>query len=105
MKKIYIAGILLILLTPLGLLAPSSAWGEWGLEEIKSMVGYVPPGMSRFSEVVKAILPGYSILGFSSSFLQSALGYIFSAVIGIGAILIIFSILGRTMGKPAKKDE
>lgn len=51
-----------LLLTPLGLLAPGSAWGEWGLDEIKSMIGYVPEGMSRFSEVIIAILPDYSIM-------------------------------------------
>lgn len=105
MKKVYIAAITIILLTPLGLLAPGSAWGEWGLEEIKSMVGYVPSGMSHFSEVIKAIFPDYSIPGFNNNFLQSALGYIFSAVVGIGTIIIIFAIFGRIMGKPAKKDE
>lgn len=105
MKKIYAIAVLIILLTPIGLLAPGSAWGEWGLDEIKSMIGYVPSGMSHFSEVIKAILPDYSIPGFSNNFLQSAVGYIFSAVVGIGTILIIFAILGRIMGKPAEKDE
>lgn len=104
MKKFYIAAIVIILLTPLGLLAPGSAWGEWGLDEIKNMIGYVPEGMSRFSEVIKAILPDYSIPGFDANFFQQALGYIFSAVIGIAAIVLIFAILGRIMGKPQKKN-
>ncbi|EGD53142.1 hypothetical protein TheetDRAFT_0158 [Thermoanaerobacter ethanolicus JW 200] len=104
MKKFYIAAIVIILLTPLGLLAPGSAWGEWGLDEIKSMIGYVPEGMNRFSEVIKAILPDYSIPGFDANFFQQALGYIFSAVVGIAAIVLIFAILGRIMGKPQKKN-
>ncbi|AEM77747.1 PDGLE domain-containing protein [Thermoanaerobacter wiegelii] len=104
MKKFYIAAIVIILLTPLGLLAPGSAWGEWGLDEIKSMIGYVPKGMNRFSEVIKAILPDYSIPGFDSNFFQQAIGYIFSAIVGIAAILLIFAILGRIMGKPQKKN-
>ena len=104
MKKFYIAAIVIILLTPLGLLAPGSAWGEWGLDEIKNMIGYVPEGMNRFSEVIKAILPDYSIPGFDVNFFQQALGYIFSAVIGIAAIVLIFAILGRIMGKPQKKN-
>ncbi|KHO61371.1 MULTISPECIES: PDGLE domain-containing protein [Thermoanaerobacter] len=104
MKKFYIAAIVIILLTPLGLLAPGSAWGEWGLDEIKSMIGYIPEGMNRFSEVIKAILPDYSIPGFDANFFQQALGYIFSAVVGIAAIVLIFAILGRIMGKPQKKN-
>ncbi|ADD01536.1 PDGLE domain-containing protein [Thermoanaerobacter sp. CM-CNRG TB177] len=104
MKKFYIAAIVIILLTPLGLLAPGSAWGEWGLDEIKNMIGYVPEGMNRFSEVIKAILPDYSIPGFDANFFQQALGYIFSAVVGIAAIVLIFAILGRIMGKPQKKN-
>lgn len=104
MKKFYIAAIVIILLTPIGLLAPGSAWGEWGLDEIKNMIGYVPEGMNRFSEVIKAILPDYSIPGFDANFFQQALGYIFSAVVGIAAIVLIFAILGRIMGKPQKKN-
>jgi len=104
MKKFYIAAIVIILLTPLGLLAPGSAWGEWGLDEIKSMIGYIPEGMNRFSEVIKAILPDYSIPGFDANFFQQALGYIFSAVVGIAAIVLIFAILGRIMGKTQKKN-
>ncbi|AAM24895.1 cobalt/nickel transport protein [Caldanaerobacter subterraneus subsp. tengcongensis MB4] len=104
MKKFYIAAIVIILLTPLGLLAPGSAWGEWGLDEIKSMIGYVPEGMNRFSEVIKAILPDYSIPGFDANFFQQALGYIFLAVVGIAAIVLMFAILGRIMGKPQKKN-
>ena len=34
-KNIIISFGVLILLTPLGLLAPGSAWGEWDLGEIK----------------------------------------------------------------------
>ncbi|WP_028992120.1 PDGLE domain-containing protein [Thermoanaerobacter thermocopriae] len=104
MKKFHIAAIVIILLTPLGLLAPGSAWGEWGLDEIKNMIGYVPEGMNRFSEVIKAILPDYSIPGFDANFFQQALGYIFSAIVGIAAIVLIFAILGRIMGKPQKKN-
>ncbi|SNX53479.1 PDGLE domain-containing protein [Thermoanaerobacterium sp. RBIITD] len=105
MKKLYIAAAIIILLTPIGLIAPGTAWGEWGLDEIRNMVGYIPEGMGRFSEVIKAILPDYSIPGFSNNFLQSAVGYIFSAVVGIGTILIIFFILSKIMGKTEGKNE
>ncbi|MEW9082497.1 MAG: cobalamin biosynthesis protein, partial [Caldanaerobacter subterraneus] len=56
------------------------------------------------SEVIKAILPDYSIPGFDANFFQQALGYIFLAVVGIAAIVLMFAILGRIMGKPQKKN-
>ncbi|MDI6604774.1 MAG: PDGLE domain-containing protein [Thermoanaerobacteraceae bacterium] len=105
MKNLYIIFAIIILLTPLGLLAPGGAWAEWGTDEVQKMVGYVPAGMNRFSEVMKAVLPDYSIPGFDQSFLQQALGYIFSAVVGIAVILIVFAILKMVMGKPSEKNE
>ena len=37
------AGIgVLILLTPIGALAPGTAWGEWGGAELKAAIGYAP---------------------------------------------------------------
>jgi hypothetical protein len=99
MKKYIPAFIILILLTPLGLLAPGTAWGEWGLDEIKTKLGFVPQGMSRFSEVVKAIFPDYSVPGLDHNFFQSAVGYILSAVIGIGLIALFFGLFSKLCKK------
>ncbi|SHF46606.1 cobalt/nickel transport protein [Caldanaerobius fijiensis DSM 17918] len=99
MKKFIIAAVVILLLTPLGLLAPGTAWGEWGLEEIKSKIGFVPAGMKQFSEIVKAILPDYSLPGFDKNFFQLSLGYIFSAIVGIGIIFIVYKIFERVMVK------
>jgi hypothetical protein len=104
-KKFLIAAIVLILLTPIGLLAPGSAWGEWGLDEIKSMVGYIPSGMKHFSDTIKALFPDYSIPGFDKNFLQLSIGYIFSAVVGIAVIALVFFILSKIMGKSEEKNE
>ena len=105
MKKapVIVFTVALILLTPLGLLAPGSAWGEWGLDEIKRKIGFVPQGMRHFNEIVKNLLPDYGIPGFDKSFLQSALGYIFSAVVGIAVIALVFWLLAKLV--PEKKGE
>ena len=95
MKKLMLGFIVLILLTPLGLLAPGTAWGEWGVEEIQQMKGFVPQGMNRFSEVVKAIFPDYSIPGLDHNFFQSAVAYIFSALTGIALIALFFCIFAQ----------
>lgn len=103
-KSLYIIFAIIILLTPLGLLAHGGAWAEWGIDEVKNMVGYVPEGMSRFSEIIKGVLPDYGIPGFDKNFLQSSVGYIISAVVGIAIIVIVFAILGNFLGKTSKKN-
>lgn len=102
MKKAIFGAVVIILLTPLGLLAPGSAWGEWGLDEIKQKVGFIPAGMQHFSQVVTNLLPDYGISGFDKNFFQSALGYILSAIVGIAAIAGIFWLLGKLI--PAKEN-
>jgi cobalt/nickel transport system permease protein len=37
----------LILLTPIGALAPGTAWGEWGSEELKAAIGYAPANLEK----------------------------------------------------------
>ena len=103
MKKIMIAFVVLVVLTPLGLLAPGSAWGEWDLSEIKEKVGFIPQGMARFNEIIRHILPDYGIAGFDKNFLQSALGYILSAVVGIAVIALIFWLIAKLV--PEKKEK
>lgn len=95
MKKLIPGFILLVLLTPLGLLTPGTAWGEWGLEEINGKAGFIPQGMQRLSELMKVILPDYGIPGFDKSFWQAAVGYIFSAMVGITVIALVFWLFAK----------
>ncbi len=94
-KAIYGLIVALICLTPLGLLATGTAWGEWGTDEIKNVVsggnalGYVPQGMKNgFS--FAAIMPDYSLNG-----LSEIAGYILSAVAGVAILLILFKIISN----------
>lgn len=103
-KRVFIIFTFLVLLTPLGLLAPGSAWGEWGLDEIKGMIGYIPKGMNRFSEIIKPIIPDYSLPGLDKNFFQLSVGYIVSALIGIAIIVILFMVLGRFLGRNTEKN-
>lgn len=85
---------ILIAATPLGLLATGDAWGEWGLEDLAQMVGYEPAGMATGWEW-SSFMPDYAI-----GSLPEWLGYILSAVIGAGLLVIIFRLLGSA-AKPA----
>ena len=67
-KKLWIGIAVLALLSPLGLIIPSllgagGAWGEWGAEEFKKLIGYVPEGMGKLGHVWKSPLPNYTVPG------------------------------------------
>ena len=88
-KPLYVIIGILILFTPLGLLANGTAWGEWGTEEIKNFIGFVPKGMDDGFNF-KALIPDYNLGN-----VQEYLGYIISALLGVIIILIIFKILSK----------
>lgn len=94
-RSIYAFIIGLICLTPLGLLAAGTAWGEWGSDEISSVVtggkalGYIPKGMkSGFN--FSSLMPDYSVKG-----LPDNIGYILSAVAGVAILLIVFRLIAN----------
>lgn len=99
-KAVYGLLAALICLTPLGLLATGTAWGEWGADEINGVVsggnvlGFVPEGMTKgFS--FEAIMPDYAVSG-----LPEVAGYILSAVAGVAILIIVFKVLSSL-----KKDK
>lgn len=83
----------LICLTPLGLLASGTAWGEWGTEELAGLTGYTPGGMESGLSF-SALLPDYSVTG-----LPEAAGYLISAAVGAAILVIVFKLIAG-----AKKD-
>lgn len=96
----------IVLLTPLGLLAPGGAWGEWGAEEVEQLVGFVPSGMGSLISFWSAPIPDYAIPGLEDSFASQSLGYILSAAVGVGLVGLaswLFGRLGRgkRLGRPS----
>lgn len=83
-KPIYALLIGMIILVPLGLLSAGTAWGEWGITEIKERVGYIPQGMKEGFDF-SSLIPEYYVSG-----IPKISGYIVSAVIGV--ILIFISV-------------
>lgn len=90
-RKLWTALILVALVSPLGLYLPTimqagSAWGEWGLEEIRHMIGYAPAGMERHAGIWKAPFPDYGLPGQEKApASHPGLSYIVSAFVGIAA--------------------
>jgi hypothetical protein len=83
MRNFAIGLVLLIILAPLGLLAVGETFGEWGPEEIKEKLGFVPPGLEQLSGIWNAPLPDYAFPGGGESMTVAAAAYIMSALIGV----------------------
>jgi cobalt/nickel transport system permease protein len=85
--------VVLAFATPLGLLAAGTAWGEWGADELKDMLGYVPKGLKGIGDFWKAPLPDYGVPG-----MGNVAGYILSALIGLAVISVLVWLLARWIG-------
>jgi hypothetical protein len=95
-RYLWMALGVLIVLSPLGLLATGTAFGEWGMDELSKEIGYIPAGLQQFADVwTYALFPDYSVPGLAGTFFHSAGGYIFSAVLGAGLAAGIMILLGR----------
>jgi cobalt/nickel transport system permease protein len=104
-KPLWIALALLMVLTPLGILAAGSAWGEWTPQdfgnpaartEIAAASGHMAPpvappaGMGRLASFWTAPMPRYA-----PPFLKSAgFGYLLSAIAGTGVTILVFLLAG-----------
>ncbi len=91
-----IALLILTVLVPLGLLATGETFGEWGADELKEKLGYVPQGIESLGSIWSAPIPDYSLPGMES-FTESALAYILSALIGVVICAGILYIIGKKL--------
>ncbi len=89
---------IIIFLTPLGLLATGTAYGEWSTDELAEVLGFVPGGLARFADFWQgALLPDYGIPGMTATFMHSAVGYIVSAVIGVVLVVGITMLFAKVV--------
>ena len=103
-KPLWIGLAALMILTPLGLLAAGTAWGEWSAEDFakpemrdqiaaasqnQTAPAAAPEGLAKLSTVWTAPIPDYA-----PPFMHSAeFGYILSAMFGAGLIIAIFLLI------------
>jgi cobalt/nickel transport system permease protein len=111
-RRLWLGLAALMIASPLGLLAAGTAWGEWGVEdfanpatrvEILNASGQVAPpeaapqGLERLASLWTAPIPDYA-----PSFMHSAsFGYILSAMLGSGLILLAFLLISRFASRKA----
>jgi len=90
-------------LSPLGLLLPEHfkagpAWGEWGVDEIRELTGYLPKGLEKLANLWEAPVSDYTFKAWGQKRpADLSLTYILSAIIGVmvcaGVMLLIAKFL------------
>jgi cobalt/nickel transport system permease protein len=104
-RSLWIGLAILMILSPLGLLAAGTAWGEWAPEDFNNpavrqeiqagSINQAPPeqapqGLDQLSSFWSAPIPGYAPPWMHSE----SFGYIMSALVGAGLIILAFFLIG-----------
>jgi len=108
-RKLWLGLGLLILLSPAGVILPEAfnangAWGEWRVEELQRMQDSVPAKLAQLNGLWKALLPDYAIPGMNEPW-QLGLGYVGSAVLGAGLILVLAFGLGKRLSCAERQQD
>ncbi len=98
MRNFAIGLALLIILAPLGLLAVGETFGEWGSDELKEKLGYVPRGLDGLSSLWSAPIPDYAFSG-NESWTGAVAAYILSAIIGVAVCVGILYLIGKRVAR------
>lgn len=101
--KLWIGLGIIILLTPLGLIAQGTAWGEWGSDEMMKMLGFIPEGFKRLRGLWKAPIADYSLSGWNEHPIKASIIYILSAIVGIGAAVAFIFGIGKLLVSKEEK--
>ncbi len=106
-KKLWIGLLVMALLTPLGILLPQrlnaeGAWGEWGIDKLEKLLGFVPEGLKKLTDIWKAPISNYNFGAEGASKTLRVVSYIASGFLGIGVCVLIVFIISRFMAKHGK---
>lgn len=108
-KKMFYLFALLLIWTPVGLVTPGVAYGEWipeqGFDKLPG-VGYLPQGVDELSRLWKAPLQFYQLPWVSQTapVSQQAPGYIFSGAVGVLVVIGATWLLGKLLARREQSD-
>jgi hypothetical protein len=106
-KKLWLWLFIMALLSPIGIVLPEKfgaedAWGEWGLDALKKLLGYVPEGLKKTADIWSAPIPDYNLGGEGALLTAKILSYIVSGIIGIILASVVMIIISRYLFKNEK---
>ncbi len=108
-RKLWTGIAILAILTPLGLVLPKlfgagGAWGEWSIDELRRLLGFVPAGMEQSGQQWNAPLAGYAVSD-RTGFFHEGLGYVLSALLGVAAVALVAGALVRILRRRNNRRE
>ena len=106
-KRLWTGLLIMALLSPLGILIPEifnsgGAWGEWGADTLEKLLGYVPEGLKKHTDLWKAPVPDYNLGGEDTSMPARVISYVASGIIGILAVVMVIYVISKIMVKNEK---
>lgn len=109
-RRLWWGLLILLLISPLGLILPGAfqsgpAWGEWGSEELQKMLGFLPEGFRKIGNLWPAPVPEYSLKNLGGQGWTKGLAYLLSGALGVGAILIVSFLLGKTLTRKNQRGK
>lgn len=103
-RALWVGLAALLVITPIGLLAPGTAWGEWGAEKLASLgLSFIPKGLEQLSGLWSAPMRDYDVAGVGNINLAYLLSGVVGVLITIGVVWL-FSLL-VTSGKKITQEE
>jgi cobalt/nickel transport system permease protein len=94
----------LVILTPLGLLAQGTAFGEDAPDELKDKLGLskIPEGLNKYNEFWRnTLFPDY---GFASG-QHPVVSYLVSAVVGIVIVGLVIFVIAKLIAAAANRGD
>jgi cobalt/nickel transport system permease protein len=103
-RRLWILLAVLVVLVPLGLLAPGSAFAEWSASQLETLFGMTPPaGLTSLEGLYNAPLSGYSVPG-ATTFTQLSLAYVLAAAIGVSILGLCLFAFYRVKSRSIVSD-
>lgn len=94
-RNIIIVLAVLVVLTPIGLIASGETFGEWNAQVLKEKIGYLPSGFGSLSGMWNAPMAEYGIPGLGNA----TVGYLLSAIVGVLICVGALYVFGKLVVK------
>lgn len=106
-KKLLFILLGLCILTPIGIFLPiffdaGDAWGEWSAKTVKDLIGYIPAGLEKYSEVWSAPIPDYTMNADDTSIVHQSGYYIVSGIAGATLTYVAMLIISKLIVRDGK---
>jgi cobalt/nickel transport system permease protein len=103
-RRLWVLLAVLVILVPLGLLAPGSAFAEWSASQLETVFGMTAPaGLTSLEGLYNAPLSGYGVPG-ATTFTEISLGYVLAAAIGVSILGLSLFAFYRIKSKTSDSD-